>query len=121
MTKIVLDLEQLTAERARHEEAIKRIDTVINYYFKDIASTKALNEKDSTSNASVSRMQQAINICEDYLRQGNRVDTIMEFMKLLSARGIKLSRAGVGLAFKKPESNIYFDQENRTWKLKNQG
>lgn len=121
MTKIVLDLEQLNAERAQHEEAIKRIDSIISYYFKDSTSVKPLNLENNVTDNSISRMQQAIKICEEYLREGNKIHTIKEFMKLLDARGIRLSRAGVGLAFKKPESNIYFDQIDRTWKLKNQG
>ena len=122
MAKIVLDLEQLKAERAQHEEAIKRIDTVINYYFKDnVVSSNSTDEQKVASNKGMSRMQQAIEICEEYLRQGNIVSTTMEFLKLIENKGVKLSRAGLGLAFKSDNSNIYFDQTSRTWKLKSRG
>ena len=121
MTKIVLDLEQLNTERTLHEEAIKRIDAIISYYFKNSVSVKHLSIENNAKDNSMSRMQQAIKICEEYLREGNKIYSIKEFMRLLDERGIRLSRAGVGLAFKKPESNICFDQIDRTWKLKSQG
>ena len=42
-----------------------------------------------------------------FLNEGNIVYTMKEFLKLIEQKGIKLSRGGLSLAFKKPESNIY--------------
>lgn len=119
MPKITLDLETLKKEKMEHEEAIRRIDCILNYYFANSKTEDSVCETRKNNAPEQTRMQRALEICTNYLKEGNTVNTTNEFLKIIEQHGVKLSRAGLGLAFKKFDSSIYFDAENRTWKLKN--
>lgn len=122
MTNITLSLEELLKEKNEHLEAIKHIDYIIEHFFnngknknyENIASTH-----DSNIVVGATRMQQALDVCEQYLKQGNTVHTMRQFLDVIEKKGIVLSRGGLSLAFKKPNSNIYFDTNANIWKLKN--
>jgi len=125
MTTITLSLEKLQQDRTAHEEAIKRIDAIIQYYFTDNKADnkspddkKTLNTNSELAKYGKTRMEQAVAICEEYLRNGNTVRTTKEWLKLIESKGVLLSRGGLGLAIKKYNSKIYFDTTTRSWKLK---
>ena len=124
MPAITLDLEELKKERDKHLEAIKHIDYMIERFFgkeasQDCESVMDVNHANLV--ADKSRMQKALDVCEQYLIQGNTVRTMRQFLGVIEKHGIVLSRGGLSLAFKKPNSNIYFDANANMWKLKNQG
>ena len=124
MPSITLNLEELQKKRAEHVEAINHIDYIIKHFFnQDLQVDYAVqgSSVNSCMPLETSRMQRALNICEQYLKEGHTVYTIKEFLKLIEQKGITLSRGGLSLAFKKSESNIYFDNDTKMWKLKNQG
>ena len=123
MPAITIDLEELKKERNKHLEAIKHLDYMIERFFGKEKSPNC--ESVNTNNANIvsytSRMQRALDVCEQYLKQGNTVHTMRQFLDVIEQNGIVLSRGGLSLAFKKPNSNIYFDTSANMWKLKNQG
>ncbi len=119
--QITLNLDQLLQEKAEHLDAIKRIDGIIEYYFSDNQLCKRTNQITTIGASNKSRMRRALEICENYLKDGNVVNTTAEFMNLIGKHGITLSKAGMSLALKMEGSNIVFDKDNRTWKLNNRG
>ncbi len=122
MQKVTVDLDKLKEERAKHELAIKQIDTIIAYYFPD--STNPDSAKDSTpdsfelNSSEKTRTERAMEICEEYLKEGHIVTSTKQFIELARSKGVHLSRAGFSFAFKKPDSKIYFDKKEKFWKLK---
>ena len=125
MPTITLNLDELIKEKNEHLEAIKHIDYIIEHFFsKDMKQNRketSITNGISNISADASRMQKALDICEQYLTQGNTVHTMRQFLEVIQKNGIVLSRGGLSLAFKKPNSNIYFDTDANMWKLKNQG
>lgn len=119
--QITLNLDQLLQEKAEHLDAIKRIDGIIEYYFSENQLCKRTNQITTIGASNKSRMRRALEICENYLKDGNVVNTTAEFMNLIGKHGITLSKAGMSLALKMEGSNIVFDKDNRTWKLNNRG
>lgn len=124
MPKITLDLDELKRQRQQHQVAIERIDWMIENFF-NAQDIKITPEKTDETEEPVfdtdgtSRMRRALKICQDYLKSGKKVRTMNEFLQIILKNQIKLSRAGLGLAFKMDESDIVFDKDAREWKLKN--
>ena len=116
--KIILDLEQLKKEREMHQQAIERIDCILSYYFKNKTTEEDKNIQNVEPAPEGGRMKRAVQLCAEYLYAGNVVSSTKQFLKMLEEKGVKLSRAGLGLAFK--DSNIYFDSDSRTWKVKDE-
>lgn len=124
MPAITIDLEELKKERNKHLEAIKHLDYMIERFFgqeKSQNCENTANIDNTNQTADKSRMQKALEVCVEYLKQGNTVRTMRQFLEIIEKNGIILSRGGLSLAFKKPNSNIYFDTSANMWKLKNQG
>ena len=124
MQTITLTLDELVKEKNKHLEAIKHIDYMIERFFgeeKSQSCENAVSTSHSNTVAETSRMQQALDVCEQYLEPGNTVRTMKHFLDLIARKGIVLSRGGLSQAFKKTNSNIYFDANAKMWKLINQG
>ena len=122
MTKVVIDLEDLKAQRLKLEEEIKRIDWMIATYFpeeKKAVKDTQLQLFTPENSFKSSRMGRALDICETYLKEGNKVYSINQFLTLIKTKGVELSRPGMAMALRRPESNIEFDNTSRMWILKN--
>lgn len=118
---VTLELEELKRQRQKHQIAIERLDWMINNLFNvqdtEISSQTRQTEEIEPVNG-MGRMKMALKICEDYLKSGKKVRTMREFLNLLEKKQIKLSRGGLGLAFKSSDSHIEFDKDAQEWKLK---
>jgi len=113
--KITIDIQQLRERKQQLLNEIKELDAIINYAEK-YSGINGIPSK-SVPKAS-SRIAQAIELCESYLKEGNTVHTQSEFMNYINSQGVELSRQGLALALSK--SNVKYNRDRKLWELDTQ-
>lgn len=119
MTKIIVELEKLKQEKEKLQKRISQIDTIISYYFGEDSAESDTHEV--TANElpkGMTRMQQALKLCEEYIKAGNTARTASALLRYVESRGIKLSRQALGFALNKPYSKLFYDENMQQWRYK---
>lgn len=107
-------LIQAKTRRDKLQEEINELDIVIKYLTINAKSSVELNGNNKPK--ATSKTARAAEICGLYIANGGAITTANQFMTLINNEGIFLSRAGLNQALSR--ARLYFDKDDKIWKLK---